>query len=62
MATDTDTVLIPEEYGVEIHGIERVSPLTWPLVSAFGMVSLLLSFSMHLVFYPLPFSPHLAPN
>src|SRR6266852_3455469 len=24
----TDTVLIPEEYGVETHGIERVSPQT----------------------------------
>src|SRR5215471_15429829 len=24
----TDTVLIPEEYGVETHGIERVSPET----------------------------------
>jgi NCS1 nucleoside transporter family len=43
MATDTDTVLIPEEYGVEIHGIERVSPKTRSHVRIFDNFTMWLS-------------------
>src|SRR5258706_16051416 len=43
MATDTDTVLIPEEYGVEIHGIERVSPKTRTHVRIFDNFTMWLS-------------------
>jgi NCS1 nucleoside transporter family len=43
MATDTDTVLVPEEYGVEIHGIERVSPKTRTHVRIFDNFTMWLS-------------------
>jgi NCS1 nucleoside transporter family len=43
MATDTDTVSIPEEYGVEIHGIERVSPKTRTHVRIFDNFTMWLS-------------------
>ncbi len=43
MATDTDTVMIPEEYGVEIHGIERVSPNTRTHVRIFDNFTMWLS-------------------
>jgi NCS1 nucleoside transporter family len=43
MATDTDTILIPEEYGVEIHGIERVSPKTRTHVRIFDNFTMWLS-------------------